>query len=251
MRLALTALLLFPFGASAGEGGFDHTHAAFDAFLGSAVTAKGVDYGALKSRRAGLDGYVTDLGTADLSTFGPGARKAFWINAYNALTIQLILDEGVPDSIMGLDGGNVWKTRTFTVAGGSVTLDAMEQTIIRPMGDARAHAALNCASKGCPPLPPDPLTAGGVDAELDAASRRWASSNAYVLNGSDLKLSHVFEWYAADFTSSEASDVAGADDAQDAAIHFLVPFAGDDAEKLKSGTLTVGWNPYDWALNKR
>lgn len=237
--------------AAAGEPGFDGTHSGLNTFLGDAVSLEGVDYADLATRRPVLDAYLKGLEDLDASKLGPAAQKALWINAYNAITLRLILEEGQPASIMEIDGGNTWKARTYKVAGRQLSLDAIEQSVLRPMGDARTHAALNCASKGCPPLPPDPLTGPGIDGQLDAAMRRWVQVNAYELEGNELKLSQIFDWYAADFASADAPAVAGADSKQAAAIHYLGPYAGDAAVKLKSGSLTVSWLEYDWALNKR
>lgn len=252
MRTALTLLFALSTSAFAGEdGGFDQSHAAFDAFLGSAVSNAGVDYEDLASRRKTLDGYLAEVETTDISGFGPKAQLAFWINAYNALTLRLILDEKPSKSIMDIDGGQVWKTRKYTVAGQTLSLDEIEHTRIRPLGDGRIHSAVNCASKGCPPLAPHPFTADKLESQLDAGARRWAQTNAYVIEGDQLKLSVLFDWFADDFKAEGVPDIAGADAKQDAAIHFLAPFAGQDASKLQSGKYTVSWNEYDWALNNR
>ncbi|MCB9685260.1 MAG: DUF547 domain-containing protein [Alphaproteobacteria bacterium] len=236
--------------ALAGEGSFDHTHAAFGAFLKGAVSDRGVDYGVLASRRPQLDAYLASI--RDVSTEGwtPAQRLALTVNAYNALTLSVVLDAGPPKSIMDIDGGQVWKTRHFVVAGQDVTLDALENAQARKLADGRVHAVLNCASRGCPPLPPEPLSAATVDAQLDAAARRWVSANAWTLDGDQLKLSKIFDWYSADFTKENHGDLPGLEGNAENAVWFLSRFVdASTAERLKGGGLTVGWTDYDWALN--
>lgn len=252
MRTLLAVLLLAPIAALAGEdSSFDHSHAALDAFLGDAVRDSGVDYDDLATRRSVLDGYLSELETTDISEFGPKARLAFWINAYNGLTLRLILDEKPAKSIMDIDGGQVWKTRKYAVAGEQISLDDIEHKRIRPIGDGRIHSAVNCASKGCPPLAPDPFTPSGLEAQLDAGAKRWAATNAYVLTDDELKLSSLFDWFAEDFTSADKAAVTGANDKQAAAIQWLSTYAPDDAARMSSGELSVSWNAYDWSLNNR
>lgn len=231
---------------------FDHEHAAFAPVLQGAVDESGVDYALLATRRPALDAYLATLAAAPVSTFERDQQLAFWINAYNAITLTVVLDALPIGSIMELDGGQVWKTRSFEVGGERLTLDAIEQQRVRPLGDARAHAALNCASQGCPPLPPTPLQGAALDAQLDAASRAWVASNAVVIADGAIAVSEIFKWYAADFTSYRVVDLPQADDAQDAALQFAVRFASTErAAALTAGALPVRWAPYDWALNSR
>jgi hypothetical protein len=149
-------------------------------------------------------------------------------------------------SILELDGGKVWDTRVYVVGGERTTLNQLE-TAIRAYGDPRVHAALNCASKGCPPLSAKPYTADALDAQLDAATKAWIGSTAVSTDATSIRLSHVFEWYAADFASARTRDVAKADDAQDAALLWIAAHGG--SAELTSGTRTASWAEYDWSLN--
>lgn len=138
---------------------FDHTHADFGEVLKAHVSPAGVTYQALAADRAGLDTYVKSLESVDISGSAAPEAMAFWINAYNALTLTLIVDNYPLASIRDLNDGNPWDVHSWTVAGQTVTLNNIEHNILRPMGDARIHAAVNCASKGCPPLAGTPFTA--------------------------------------------------------------------------------------------
>jgi hypothetical protein len=175
-----------------------------------------------------------------------------YVNAYNAYTLATMLDGGPPASIRDLDGGKVWDTRKFVVAGESLTLNQIENDRVRKLGDGRIHAAVNCASKGCPPLPPKPLTATDQGAQLDEDARRWTRTNAFAISGSTVKLSMVFDWYGDDFTRENQGDIAGVDGEAENALWFLSKHADPATkQKLLSGTLTAGWQEYDWALNKK
>ena len=136
---------------------FDQSYVAFDAFLQGAVTDEGVRYDLLAKRRELLDAHLEAVATVDASGFDKAERIALMVNAYNGYTLATMLDAMPVDSIRDLDGGKVWSTRRFQVAGRPMTLDAMEHEHARKLADGRVHAVINCASKGCPPLPPTPL----------------------------------------------------------------------------------------------
>lgn len=224
---------------------FDPTYADWNAVLDGAVSAQGaVDYARIGTRKDRLDAFVASLASADPQAMSTEARVAFWVNAYNAITVKLMLDEGLPDSIRSLDMGLVWKTRTWRVGGETVTLDGLEHQRIRPLTDGRVHAVINCASKGCPPLPVAAVRGQALDAQLDAGARRWAATNGWSMEGDTLRVSKIFDWYRGDFTDWTAEDVPGATAAQAHAVAFLrahgaalPPFA------------RVAWQPYDWSRN--
>jgi hypothetical protein len=245
-------MLVFALAAAALAADFDHTHAAFATFLQGAVSERGVDYGALKGREGQLDGYLAQLAAADPSSFSSSQKLAFAVNAYNAFTIKTILGAGPPASIMDLDGGKVWDTRRFTLAGGAVTLNAIENEQARKLTDGRVHAVLNCASRGCPPLYTKPVTADTLGADLDGAARRWARTNAFKVEGNTLYLSKIFDWYGDDFVRENKGDVPGIDGKGENAVWFLVRFVDEATKaKLAAGNLTVAWQDYDWALNRQ
>ncbi|MCB9759421.1 MAG: DUF547 domain-containing protein [Alphaproteobacteria bacterium] len=231
---------------------FDHSYAAYDAVLDAHVKGGRVAYSALGP--TGLDPVLAELAAADASGFTPAQKKAFWINAYNALTIDLIAENPGISSIRDLDGGKVWSTRRFTVAGSEVSLDDIEHKILRPLGDPRVHAAVNCASIGCPAIHKDPYTADGLDAQLTAASRRWVAGNGVVVQGDSVKLNQIFDWFGDDFVAKYGAvhDIPGVDGKQEAALNFIAAHADPElAATLRAGGYTLGWADYDWGLNKR
>jgi hypothetical protein len=231
---------------------FDHAHTAYAEAIRGLVSDAGVDYAALagRDRKAKLDAYVAEVATADLAAMTDAQKLAFYIDAYDALTLELVLESGPPASIRDLDGGEVWDTRRFVVGGESLTLNQLEHERIRELGDGRVHAVVSCAAKGCPPLPPEPILAATLDAQLDEAARRWARTNAFAIDGRTVRLSRVFEWYAADFAEEGKGDLANVDGAAEDALWFLSRYVDDATRReLLSGSLTATWTDYDWALN--
>jgi hypothetical protein len=234
----------------AGDG-FDHAHTAFGSFLGSAVSNTGVKYDELAKRQDQLTAYIHQLETATVQDFGTEQKLAFWVNAYNALTLALILDEKQPSSIMNLDNGKVWDTRKFKVAGQLLTLNDIEHKRARPLTDGRVHAALNCASRGCPPLGPKPMTGHQTSAQLDAAARRWVHHNAYARVGETVTVSPIFDWFSADFKRWAKEPVPSLGASEGAAIRFIVQYGGAPESNLVGSTKQVSYHEYDWALNSR
>ncbi|MFQ5732871.1 MAG: DUF547 domain-containing protein [Planctomycetaceae bacterium] len=143
-------------------------HSRFDTLLKTYVDGDGyVDYQAWKASagdRRELQRYLADLGRADLKRRATrSARLAFWINAYNAVTIEGILQVYPTDSIRNhtspLIGYNIWKHLPLRVADQTVSLNDIEHKILRKMREPRIHFAVVCASVGCPKLRNEAFTA--------------------------------------------------------------------------------------------
>jgi hypothetical protein len=131
-----------------------------------------------------------------------------------------------------------------------MSLNDIESGNLRKLGDPRIHAAINCASIGCPPLTPKVFTASGLDGQLDSAAKRWAATAA--LNGTTLSVNKIFDWYGDDFTAKYGAayfDVPGLDGKAEAAVNFVAKYAPDKAEALKKGGLTVTFADYNWGVN--
>lgn len=224
----------------------------WQAVLDRYVTAEGrVDYAGIKAANA-VDPYLQSLAAAAEPT-NPGEKIAFWLNAYNALTVDLVADHYPLSSIRDLDGGKVWDTRSFVVAGRPVTLNEIEQNILRPMGDPRVHAALNCASLGCPPLQKQAYAASTLDRQLVAAATQWMATNGISVDmaGRKVKLNRIFEWYAGDFRGMNYKDIPGVDNKLDGALDFAARYLpADQAAWLRKGGYSVSFSEYDWGLNK-
>lgn len=225
-------------------------HSALQSVLSEHVNSRGnVDYAAVKTAGA-LDGYLDAISQA-AEPSGSAEKMAFWINAYNALTIDLIADNYPLASIRDLDGGDPWGVQKFTVAGRQVTLNAIEHEILRPMGDARIHAAVNCASRGCPPLMRSVFTSSGLDSQLDAASTNWMTINGVKVESGTVKLSKIFDWYGDDFLPGSDFDIPGVEGKEEAALNFAARYLPAQAETIRAGGYTVEYAAYSWSLNKQ
>ncbi|MBK9647922.1 MAG: DUF547 domain-containing protein [Deltaproteobacteria bacterium] len=133
------------------------------------MSPQGVTYAAIGP--AGLDPFLAELAAVDLRELNSIEQKALYINAYNALTLDLIAENPGVASIRDLDGGKVWSTRRFTVGGQSLTLDDIEHKRLRPMGDPRVHAPCPAPPKVAPPCSagPTPPSASTISSTSPAA----------------------------------------------------------------------------------
>ena len=224
-------------------------HAAFDRLLERFVDSQGdVDYAALQTQAdTVLAPYLRTLADARPSTLDREARLAFWINAYNAYTLKLIVDHFPVASIRDIDGppggGTPFERPVGPVADTVRTLDEIEHEIIRVRFDEpRIHFALVCAAKSCPRLRREAYTGPQLDAQLDAQARRFlnASSKNRIPDGDGtIALSRILKWYGGDFGPTPAA-------IQRALASF---FEGTVRDSLTQGAYTIRYRPYDWTLN--
>lgn len=231
-------------------------HDAWERILAAAVTedAEGVarvDYGALATDpalRDGLDGYLARLQATGVSALDRPEQMAFWINLYNALTVQVVRDHFPVDSIRDIDispglfSSGPWGAELAEVEGEALTLDDIEHRILRPLwGDPRIHYALNCASIGCPNLAPRAWRAGSLEEMLDAAARRYVNDpRGVAVEDGELLLSRIYDWFEDDFGTGE----------DDVLIH-LTAYAEPDLAWEIGQSSGIGGYRYDWSLNGR
>jgi hypothetical protein len=171
-------------------------------------------------------------------------RLAFWINAYNALAIDVVVKHQPIASIR--DAGSllqpVWKRPAGTVGGRVVTLDEIEHAILRPMGEPRIHVAIVCASTSCPSLAREPFEAEGLDAQLDAAARRFVADRrkGVRIEGDGVRLSSIFDWFEGDFAAS-GGVLAFVRRHADPELRAALDALGPDPQ--------LAYFDYDWSLN--
>lgn len=229
-------------------------HSAFTDVLSTYVDAKHrVDYAQLRADRATtLDPYLDQLATANLEALSRDERLALWMNAYNALTLHLILEHDPVDTIWSITPGDTPEATTkspFDLPVGVVadtmrTLDEIEHGLIRERFDEpRIHFALVCAAMSCPPLRREAYTGPALDAQLNDQTRtflRDATLNQIPATEDTIRLSRLFDWYQADF---------GPD--AEAVQQYIASYIDDPdvRQALQEGTYTVDYMPYDWALN--
>jgi hypothetical protein len=167
-----------------------------------------------------------------------------WINAYNALAIDVVARAWPVASIRDIGSllRPVWKHEAGRVGGRGVTLDEIEHGILRPLGDPRIHVAIVCASTSCPALAREPYRAAAIDSQLDAAAARFVADRAkgVRVEGRRVRLSRIFDWFAEDFAATGG------------VLAFVRRFA---APELAAALEALGpepplaWFDYDWSLN--
>ncbi|MEH6457013.1 MAG: DUF547 domain-containing protein [Cocleimonas sp.] len=166
-------------------------------------------------------------------------KLAYWINAYNVLTIDLITREKETESIKNLGTlfKNPWKRFSWKVNGKNQTLDSIEHKIIRKLNDPRIHFAINCAAKSCPDLRKEAYRADKLNAQLQHQVNLTltnASKGFKKSNGNSVKVSKVMDWFAEDFNSGNVNK-------------WLQPFK----KGIVNNDTKIGYFAYDWSLNKQ
>lgn len=236
--------------------GFDQSHVAWSDVLRAHVRGDGFDYRKLKEDRAKLDAYLGALEAVmpeEFAGWKKEQRHAFWIDAYNAYTVKRVVDAYPIKSIKDLDrdGKSVWDQpfiplgKLFSESGGEkLSLNDVENKILRPgFKDARVHAAINCASKGCPPLSAEAFVADKLDDQLDAQVTRWLSDparNRFDRKANVAEISKIFDWYKEDFVR----------DADSVRKWLSIHAPESEREWLESeAILKVRYLEYSWELN--
>lgn len=219
------------------------SHDVFAGLLQKHVQNGLIDYKGFKSDETILDTYLEILEHVDPEKLSRNDRFSFYINAYNAWTIKLILT-GYPGlkSIKDLGGlfGSPWKKRICRIDGKILTLDEIEHNILRPeFKDPRVHFAINCASRGCPPLITEPYEGDILEQQLDEAARAFINNPAFNrLEGTTLFLSQIFNWFKDDFDND--------------ALEFVLKYADEDLRKrllADQAHIKLKFLDYDWSLN--
>lgn len=206
-----------------------------------------VDYAGAKAVGAdvALSDWLTATQTTDVTALAADAAMAWWINLYNAKTVDLVLSEYPVASIKDVKGGlfntGPWNEKALRVNGADLSLNDVEHGILRPVwNDSRIHYAVNCASIGCPNLKRTPWTAATLEADLTAAARAYVNHprGASVESGR-LTVSKIYDWYQEDFGGSETGVIA-----------HLKAYADAPLVENLQGVDRIDDTEYDWSLNR-
>lgn len=190
-----------------------------------------------------LNRYLMDMSSLDPRTYSEAEQKAYWINLYNALTVDLVLEHYPVKSITKIGPWyrfGPWDMEITRVAGQELTLNDIEHRILRPLwDDSRIHYAVNCASLGCPDLSVTVFTAANTEQMLDELARRFIRQEKGMswVDGR-LTLSRIYEWYEQDFVDQEG-----------VVLHLRQFASRKDARRLKKYTGIIQYQ-YDWGLNE-
>ena len=236
----------------------EFTYAPYERVLSVYVNNKGlVNYEALQQNREQLDQFNTSLATVDSATYESWSEAdqiAFWINAYNSLTLMSIVDETpLKGSIKDILG--VWRIRTHPVLNESKTLDNIEHNTLRAnFNEPRIHAALVCAALSCPNLRTEPFVGDRLDAQLDEQMRQFlAAPKALKIDreAGVVSLSMIFQWFGDDWTPTYGTNEGfTGSPSERAVLNFVSQYVDDrDRAYLKEGNYQIRYLNYDWALN--
>ena len=200
-----------------------------------------VNYAVARNQRVILDTLI--VGLASPRHFdNPSAELAFYINAYNLLVIQGVVEAWPVDSVRDIK--RFFKRRDHNVNGQQVSLAAIENNRVRRLGDARIHAALVCGAASCPPLLRGLFAARALNAQFDAVTARWlADPDKNTAREGELWISRIFKWYGEDF---DREPYDGLVDFLDRHTPALTPIA---SLLQRNRSPRVRYQTYDWSLN--
>ncbi len=218
-------------------------HSVWNGFLSSYVSRSGdgvnrVNYRAAKPAQGTLKRYLGSMMALEPTALTRDAAMAYWINLYNAKTVDLILDNYPVSSIRDIGGGffsrGPWDDDAVQVSGRTLSLNDIEHGILRPIWrDPRIHYAVNCASIGCPNLRTSAFTASALQTDLDQAARDYVTHpRGAQATSRGLVVSSIFKWYQEDFGGTDAGVIA-----------HLAQYGGPSGSKIHD-------DQYDWALNE-
>jgi len=245
-------------------GVFDHSYAGFDALLKKHVRwlpdgkQSRVDYAGLAAQRSSLQKVLAEwsaVSPAQFAAFSREQRMAFLINAYNGFTLELILTR-YPDVKSIKDIGSLfqspWKNKFFNLLGEPRHLDWIEHEQLRPLyNEPRVHAAVNCASIGCPALRPEAFTAATLEAQLADGMQRFMGDrtrNRFNAASGKAEVNSIFKWFREDFEKGHR----GFHKLEDFLAFYADQLADDGPSRYKLRAKSVGivFLDYDWSLNK-
>lgn len=212
-------------------------HSQWDALLKRYVDSDGlVDYRGFKNDRKELNQYLQMLSAQSPNEkWSVQELLAFYINLYNAYTVDLILDNYPVQSIKDINGP--WTRGIVPVGTNNLSLGGIENGVLRKMEEPRIHFAINCASISCPKLRNEAYTASRINEQLDSAAREFINSSKNELNPSQPKLSSIFDWYANDYVVNGGKNV--------------VAYINQYSDVRIDEKATISYKEYNWNLNEQ
>jgi hypothetical protein len=242
---ALLALAAVPAAADPAD-----VTAEYGALLARYVTPRGVKYDAWRSSGSDLKSIsevVMIYRNTDPKALSPDERKALYINLYNAKILETVLLGNPKNSIKELSKGvnafEIFSRAMLNFDQKTIGLNDLEKRLREEFKDPRIHFAVNCASKSCPPIRPEPYAAADLDAQLDAAARSYLASPGAVTTSTDggkprIVAAKIFDWYKDDFKASGGP------------LAFIQKFGPPDAaDAIAGGRAKLDFADYDWSLN--
>ena len=209
-------------------------HAQWDELLHKYVSASGkVNYKGFLQSKNQLDSYLKTLDTnVPNNSWSRNATLAYWINAYNAFTVKLIIDNYPVKSIKEIS--NPWGKKFFSLGGTKYSLEQIEHKILRKMNEPRIHFAINCASFSCPNILNEAFTESKLSKQLVQVSKSFVNDKSKnTISSSKIDISEIFNWFGDDFKTKGSL------------IDFLNEYSNT---KINSNAKTT-FKDYNWSLN--
>jgi hypothetical protein len=209
-----------------------------DDLLKKCVKDERVDYQRIAAEgRGGIDAYLAKVAQMELGRLSQKAQLATYINLYNVTVIKAVIDRHHAGYSVAENDFAVFKETLVNVGGKMISLNDLENKIIRPtFKDPRVHAALVCGARSCAPLMAGAYRRQDLDRVLDEQMKRFVMDpvrNPIDLEKKQLKLSPVFEWYSADFGGPDGVKA------------FVGKYLGKDVSDF-----TLSFAEYSWELNE-
>ena len=232
-KILLLFIIIFTF-----LQGYTQT-SVFNDLLQKHVTKTGiVDYKSFKNDEAKLDSYISYLEKNNpVSSWSDNKKKAFWINAYNAYTIKIILENFPIKSILNIKqmGKTAWEIPFAKIGNKTYTLDYIEHKIIRKkFADPRIHAGVNCASRSCPKLRNIAFTEQKIETELSHLMKDFINDTSKnKISKNKIQISSIFDWFKDDFTKNGS------------VIDYINKYADIEINPKAK----ISYLKYDWTLN--
>ena len=225
-------------------------HESFNKLLKKYVDKNGmVNYKAWHASttdRSTLTTYLEHLGQASFNQPAQrNAQLAYWINAYNAVTIEGILRVYPTKSIRKHTkpvGYNIWKNLKLHVADKKINLEDIEHKVLRKMNEPRIHFAIVCASIGCPRLLNEAYSAEKMEQQLTVNTKDFFSRSQNLQidpNSKQIKLSKLLEWYGSDFGGDINTQLTA----------YKKYWPAESVQAVAPGGFSIGYLSYDWNLN--
>lgn len=249
-KLFFFFLISFTFschGAAPGmKGTVPPDHSVWNELLNKHVSSTGiVDYKGFIQDKSKLEAYLKSISenAPDRNAWSKNEQMAYWINAYNAFTVKLIVDNYPVESIRDLGPSlkiplikDVWHYKFFEIGGEESSLDEIEHGILRKeFEEPRIHFAINCASVSCPPLLNEAFEASKLDSQLTRVAKGFINDKSRNrITANQIEISSIFSWFKGDFTNNGS----------------LIDFLNQYSDVKINQNAKINHMDYNWKLNE-
>lgn len=249
----LNVILFICFILSLNQKTFAQSNSTFTEVLQKYVKDGLVDYKNLYKDND-FTNYISQLSKTDPTEFARDEKLSFWINAYNAFTLQIVmvnypiksiteLNEG-GKLLADLEGKTVWDKKFISINNKKYSLNEIEHNILRKMNEPRIHFALVCASISCPELRNEAYEAGKIDQQLQEETKKFLNDkekNYYDVKNKEAYISKLFDWFRVDFGDTDKN-----------ILMFISDYLPKDISTNISSDVSdwkIKYNNYNWNLN--